>query len=931
MKAKKLVTALMLGTVPAGICAQQLAPQAGCPEKYHEGRQLCIEGHYYAADLSLTEYLKDGNGTARYTDDAEALKLVCRYYLNTPGTVEAIEKYLDKHRETPYADRLKLMMANLMVRNGYNEEALSIYGQAEMSNLGEDEQADACLYEAIAWIETGNARKAKALLSVLAKSKKHELDYMYYSSYVDYVEGNYSKALPGFIATAETHDYRRKSPVYTADCYLQLGRLDNALETIREYNDLYGQTELSVEAKRIEGEALYGKGKYYEAINVLTEYTSETDSPKRTSLYKLGMSYFNTQAYGKAVENLVRSTSTVQDEMAQNAYLHAGICYIKLLNTKQARMAFQQASEMSFNRSVQEEALYNYALCIHQNNISGFGESVKVFERFLNEFPNSQYSGKISKCLTEVYFTTKNYNAALESINKIKSPGREIMAAKQKVLYNLGVQAFTNADYAKASDYMTQSIGLGKYDPQTCSEAYYWKGESEYRMENYKASAADLQKFISTSQKKQKNYTNAFYSLGYTQFKQKNTSAALPYYQRFVSESEKLGSADHTVTAMRADALNRIGDCLFTSRHYDEAYNSYQQATNTDRALGDYSIYQQAIICGLKGNYGKKIELLSEMVRQYPSSQYIDEALYEQGRAYVQSGDRTKAMQAFNELTSKHPQSICARKAGNEIGMILFEDGKTDKAIKEYKKVIETYPNSSEAQTALSNLKDIFTDLGRVNEYAAIAAKAGKALSPQEMDDMLFNTANRAMANKDYKQAMQYYKQLEQQSTSENIRYAALKGEMQSAYLAKDYKSTIEITTQMLNNSKTDPNTAIEARFNRAESYFATKQTKEALNDWKILSQDTRTEYGAQATIKLAEHAYTIGQYKEAEDMLLKFIDSGTPHAYWLARGFILLSDVYAKTGRDMEAKQYLLSLKSNYTESKEINNMIANRLAKLK
>ena len=319
------------------------------------------------------------------------------------------------------------------------------------------------------------------------------------------------------------------------------------------------------------------------------------------------------------------------------------------------------------------------------------------------------------------------------------------------------------------------------------------------------------------------------------------------------------------------------------------------------------------------------------MVSQYPSSQYSDEALYEQGRAYVQSGDRTKAMQTFNELTSKHSQSVCARKAGNEIGMILFEDGKTDKAIKEYRKVIETYPNTPEAQTALSNLKDIFTDLGRVNEYAAIAAKAGKALSPQEMDDMLLNTANRAMANKDYKQALQYYKQLEQQSTSENLRYAALKGEMQSAYLAKDYKSTIEITTKMLDNSKTDPNTAMEARFNRAESYIATKQTEEALNDWRILSMDTRTEYGAQATIKLAEHAYNAGQYKEAEDMLLKFIDSGTPHAYWLARGFILLSDVYVKTDRDMEAKQYLLSLKSNYTESKEINNMIADRLAKLK
>ena len=64
---------------------------------------------------------------------------------------------------------------------------------------------------------------------------------------------------------------------------------------------------------------------------------------------------------------------------------------------------------------------------------------------------------------------------------------------------------------------------------------------------------------------------------------------------------------------------------------------------------------------------------------------------------------------------------------------------------------------------------------------------------------------------------------------------------------------------------------------------------------------------------------------------LLDFIDQSTPHAYWLARGFVLLSDVYAKTDKKLEAREYLLSLQQNYQADDDIQEMINSRLEQLK
>ena len=184
------------------------------------------------------------------------------------------------------------------------------------------------------------------------------------------------------------------------------------------------------------------------------------------------------------------------------------------------------------------------------------------------------------------------------------------------------------------------------------------------------------------------------------------------------------------------------------------------------------------------------------------------------------------------------------------------------------------------------------------------------------------------LSEEDAEKAGLYYRQLREQTQSDDMRQKALVGELRTAVARNDNSEVVAVADIMLQDgAKMPPDVAAEARFSRSMSNMNMGNTEAAVADWTLLSSDPRTVYGAEAAVRLAQYSYETKQYEEAESLLLSFIDSGTPHAYWLARGFILLADVYSATERKVEAREYLLSLKSSYTENEEINKMIEERL----
>lgn len=971
---------------------------------FSEGKRLFKQGAYSAAISPLTNYLQatqERSTTHTQRMEADFMLAYIAHELQQADDIQQLEEVIARYPESPYNNLLKGAMASAYFFDNAYEEALHWFGQCNLDNIG-GEQRNKFIYQmAISYLQLNNLTEAASWFIVLNNtSTRYKADSNYYLAYIRYTQQRYDEALQGFLSLQNHPKYEALVPYYMAEIYLQQGDLANAEKIANNYLQQFNGHEHTAEMYRIKGAIYYHREQPQAAVENLKQYIeSSSDKPRRDAHYMLGLSCYNSHLYGEVAIHLSKVT-TLDDALSQNAYLHIGLAALQLGDKTQARMSFEQASASNADSTIKELAAYNHALTIHETAYSAFGESVTVFERFLNNFPQSRYANQISSYLVEVYMNTRSYDAALASIERITHPSSEILAAKQRILFQLGTQAFANTLFSEAISYFNRSIELSQYNPQITAEALYWRGETHYRLGQWKPAQQDFQRYQRQAiAKSTQMFALSEYNLGYLFFKEKQYSKACQRFIAFIAAEKENNQS------LLADAHNRIADCYLNNRQFEEAKQHYQLAEKQGSVGGDYAYYQLALVAGLQKDYSKKVALLNELSKQYPQSPYNVNALYEKGRSYVQQQANNQAIQTFEQLVSNYPDSPLSRKAAAEIGLLYYQDGAFDKAIEAYKQVVTNYPGSEEAKLAMRDLKSLYVEANRVDEYAKLVAEmpGNIRFEADEQDSLTYIAAEKVYmkgenaqakqsferylqsypqgafclnahyylalmaktANNDaellqhtaklleyldspfteealvmqaealskqnrHEEALATYKQLQAKASTIERKRLGMTGALLSANKLNNSIEIIHAATALLSEEKISPEIQSEARYLRSMAYLQEQANEKAFADWEVLAQDLRTLYGAEAKYRLSQFLYDEGKYAEAETHVLQFIDQSTPHAYWLARAFILLSDVYASQGKPMEARQYLLSLKQNYQADDDIANMIEERLANL-
>ena len=992
---KRILIPLCL-VVGSHMASGQRSYQFDAPNRlFVEGKELFSLKNYSGCIDKLEAY-KQHSTDADLIQEADYMLVYSAYEQGRPNAVELLKDYLDVYPASRHADEVNFLIGSAHFGQGEYQKAIFWFNESNIDMLSPEQQEAYCFRLAYSLLQIGDMEKARGYFARIEQiGTKYREASTYYVAYIDYATGKYNNALVEFTRLKDLPDYKERSLYYITQIYFIQNKYEKVISEGKELLASYPDSENNSEVYRIMGNAYYHLGNEDQAINMLSKYVSSTDSPLRGDLYILGVCYYNKGNYSSAVNALGR-TVRENDALSQNAYLYLGQSYLKLKDKNNARMAFEAAATSSFDKQVKEAAMYNYALLIHETAFTGFGESVTIFEDFLNDFPNSKYADKVNDYLVEVYLTTKNYQAALNSIDKIKHPSTKILEAKQ-----LGTQAFTNMELDKAVDLFSRAISLGAYNLESRNDAYFWRGESYYRQGEYNKAISDYRTYLNnTRQRNTDMYALAHYNLGYSYFKLKEYGEALNRFRQYVNlESNQQ-------TPAYADAYNRIGDCLFHNRQFAMAEENYTRAAQLQPSAGDYSVYQKGFLLGLQKDYKGKISVMDRLIREFPESQYVDDALFEKGRSYVLLDNNQAAAASFEQLMRDFPQSSLARKAGVQLGLIYFNDNQPEKAADAYKSVISNYPGSEEAKVALQDLKSVYIELNDINSFAAYANSLGGNVrfEVSEQDSLTYlaaeklfmrgdnEGARRSLTNylqtfpqgafssnanfylasiafakkdleeakrlfslvlesgdtkfreeswarkaeieyldKDYAAAMESFKHLQAVAENPENKEAAKLGLMRCAELIGQPQEALLAANDLLKEPKLSPEIMSEARYVRAKAYISLKQENKALADLKEISKDTRTIHGAEAKYLLAQLYYDNKDDKNAETVLMNFIENGTPHQYWLARGFILLADIYIRQGDDFQARQYLTSLQNNYKGDDEIAAMIEDRLGKLK
>lgn len=740
--------------------------------EFNRGMELFNNEKYAAAIRLFDSYISNEWRTGSIeVADAQYFSAVSALNLFNPDAEYRMMTFIAGHPESPRINVARLALGDFFYQNKNYRKAVSYYETVNRQHLSKDLLPEYFFRFGYSLYIKGDQSRALLMFSEI---KDIDTEYtppaLYYFSQIAYEQKMYQTAMDGFMKLKDDETFGAIVPFYIVQILYIRKDYDGILAIAPELLKSAGR-ERSIEIYRFIGDAYYNKENYKDALAYLEKYSEGAKASEREDKFQLGYCYYKTGEIDKAIR-LFLEIGARNDLLSQNIWNLLGDCYLQKNDKTRARLAFGEASKLSFDKKIQEESLFNYAKLTYETSYSPFGETIAAFTEYIQLYPGSERIQEAYDYLVTAYLQVKNYKSALVSLDKIANKDKKLEEAYQRVAFFRGLELFKNLEIEASIGMFEKSLKYEKYNRAFRARAIYWKGEAWYRLAHYDKARADYELFMGIpGSMNLEEYKMVRYNLGSALFNLQDYPNALNHLKTF--ESGATGVKPDVLT----DALNRMADCYFIQTDYQMAVQYYDKVINYGNLDADYAMYQKGFSLGLTNDNRGKAVVLTALKAKYPASALIPNAIFERGRAYFVLEDFNNGESDFNAVISDYPDSPVVPRAIVQLGLLYYNLGENEKAVARYKKVIENYKSTPEARYAMTGLRNSYVDLNDVEAYFAyVRTLEGYGdVSLTQKDSLLYTSGENLYISASYDRAtevfLNYLKEFPEGSFRQNAKF----------------------------------------------------------------------------------------------------------------------------------------------------------------
>ncbi len=827
-----LVLTLAIG-VPV-LAQQNTTLQAS--QVWDNANDLLNKGQYVAAaeqfgqienwNLKTSNQPKFESELPLMRENAQYYSALCALELKNENAESLFLKFINEHPENPLA-----RLALFQLGKGYSKrenfvEALKWFNKLDAEDLSGNLKTEYQFRKGYAYFASSDFKNASDLFS-LVKEKKSEFseDATYYYAYIAYLNKDYKLALSNFERLKSSKKYENSYPYYISAVYFLDKRYNDVIAyAVPILKSTHQQNE--TELLRVVAASYFANGDYDNSANYYTQFQAKDEGKTQNTqdTYQIGYTFFKVGNYKKAVDELEKLQNK-SDTYSQSGNYTLGDVFLRMNNKQSARNAFFAASRLDFDKTLKEDALYQYAKLSYELDFNSM--ALDATRLFLKSYPSSSKIQDAKVLLGEELLTSHNYKEAVDMLEPIPNKSASALAAYQKVTYYRGLEFYNERAFENAIGIFLRSL-KNPIDPKIQALATYWMAESMYEVRKYGEAVERFEKFLSMPIAKTTTiYNFSNYALGYAAFNDEQYKKAALYFQRFLNGDLKDPNTEN-------DAIIRLGDSYFVLKEYGKAMDNYNHIIDNQLKGVDYALFQRGMIQGLRGVPMQKISTLNEVLNRFPQSDYADDASFEIAYTWFLNEDTVKAKKGLQDLITKYPTSSYVPRAWLTIGLIDYDAGNEAIAIESFKHVVAEYASTNEAKISLKQIEKIYTDLGDAKTFMTYASNVPIAnYTTADQERIMYNAAN-------------------------------------NLYLRGNWQGTTDAVNAYFDKFTNKPIYEKEARFIRAQSLVSLNRPDEAVADYNVILNDWTSTYTEQALISISKLYIAQKKYNEAIPYLKK-------------------------------------------------------------